>query len=269
MVVYTQALLDFSQDKHGQARESLQKTLRVARSTRPASCSRGAVEFKLDSMEQAERHLRKDLETNPGHAYARKLLVFIYLKRGRTSEAQTTLAPALTATPDDPHLLALAGAAAMQQRDFDKAAGYFQQASTLAPKASSLRTALAMSKLGKGDTDSAIVDLEASTKLDNTSSRAGVLLVMAEMCQKRYDKSHLPARAETGAVHHAVAIVAAQAALALAVACTRASTHCQRTQRVSVHPRSNGALATGPTARFSSPSTRRSASIRGWFCASS
>ncbi|NHZ97180.1 XrtA/PEP-CTERM system TPR-repeat protein PrsT [Massilia sp. CCM 8734] len=195
MVSYAQALLDFTQGKHAAAKETLQKVLRVAPEHMPSVLMAGAVEHALGSMPQAEQHLRKYLAAMPEHRYARKLMVSTLLKMGQTTEALAQLTPMLESGKDDVQLLALAGEAYMQARDYAKATAYFEQASALAPDAAGLRTSLALGKLATGDDARAISELEQSTKLDAKSPKAAVLLVMTELRLKRYDKALAAAKA--------------------------------------------------------------------------
>lgn len=189
LVFYTQALLDFSQKKHAAALESLQQVLRAAPEHMPSVLLAGAVQFALGSTEQAEQHLKKYLEQNPGNLYARKLLASALMKNGQTPRAIATLAPALKDDARDAHLYMLAGEAHMQARDFTKANEYFEKANALAPNTALVHTALGMSKLGQGENERAIAELEKAANLDAKTPQAGILLVMTHLRQKEYDKA--------------------------------------------------------------------------------
>jgi putative PEP-CTERM system TPR-repeat lipoprotein len=188
-LTYVQALVDFSEEKNVPALEGLQQVLKVMPDHLPSVLLAGAVQFKLGSLPQAETHLHKYVEAFPNNLYARKLLVSTYLRLGRTADAVATLEPALSYAGEDSGFLALAGEVAMQGRDFKKAGDYFDKASKLSPKTAALKTSLALSRLGQGDNEHAIADLEESTRLDSSSTKAGTMLVLAEMRMKRYDKA--------------------------------------------------------------------------------
>lgn len=191
LVVYTQALLDFSQGKHAAARESMLRVLRVAPEHMPSVLLAGAISLNLGSLHQAEHHLRHYLEKNPDNLYARKLLASTLLRSGHSPDALTVLAPALKVTQQDVQLLALAGESYMQARNFNKAAEYFEKASVLDPTAANLRTSLALSKLGKGEQAQAISDLEMATRLDGKSQQAGIALVRTELGLQHFDKAYV------------------------------------------------------------------------------
>lgn len=189
MITYTQALLDFTQGKHAAARDALQKILRTAPEHMPSILLAGSVEQALGSMQQAELHLKKYLDSNPGNNYARKMLATVQLQMGHTSDVMATLAPLTDKVKDDAQLMALLGETHMQAREFDKATEYFEKAAKLAPQAAVVRTSLAMSRLASGDDARAIAELEASAKMETKTSKAGVLLVLTELRAKHYDKA--------------------------------------------------------------------------------
>jgi putative PEP-CTERM system TPR-repeat lipoprotein len=190
LAAYTQTLLDFSQGKYADAQESMHKVLRVAPEHMPSVLLAGAINLNLGSLHQAEHHLRHYLEKHPDNLYARKMLASTLLRSGHTPDALSVLAPALKETQQDVQLLALAGESYMQVSDFNKAAEYFEKASTLEPKAANLRTSLALSKLGKGESAQAVRDLQLATRLDGKSQQAGIALVRTELGLQHVDSAY-------------------------------------------------------------------------------
>lgn len=189
LVFYTQALLDFSQKKHAVALESLQQVLRAAPEHMPSVLLAGAVQYALGSNEQAEQHLKKYLEQNPDNLYARKLLASTFLNSRQAPRAIATLAPVLKDEAKDPQLFMLAGEAHMQAKEFGKATEYFEKANALAPNTARVHAALGMSKLGQGDNERAIAELEKASSLDVKAAQPGILLVMTHLRQKEFDKA--------------------------------------------------------------------------------
>jgi putative PEP-CTERM system TPR-repeat lipoprotein len=188
-LLYTQALLDFTQGKSAAAQESLQKVLRAAPEHLPTILLSGAVELQLGSIQQAQQHLKKYLEAVPGNLYARKLLAQALLKGAQPADAVAALAPALKTESRDPQLLALAGQSYLQAKDFNKASAYFEQASLLAPDVAMLHTSLGLSKLGQGDSATAVSELERGATLDAKTPDAGIALIRAELGLKHLDKA--------------------------------------------------------------------------------
>lgn len=187
-VTYAQALLNYTEGKHGDARDLLQKILKAAPGHLPSLLLAGAVEMNLGGNKQAEQHLRKYLEAAPNNIYARKLLAQVLLKSGQPDDAAAVLAPAMKDTKD-PQLLALTGQSYLQSRDFAKASAYLEQASALAPGAASIRTSLGLSQMAQGNMDKAIGELEQAATLDPKSADAGFALVQAEMRRGQFDKA--------------------------------------------------------------------------------
>lgn len=188
-LVFTQALLDFREQRYKTALEQLQLVLRAAPEYMPAVLLAGAVQYELNNNTQAEQHLRHFLENLSGHLYASKLLAATLLRNGKPAEANALLAPLIEKNPHDPELLATAGDAYMRMQQFGKAADYFQKAVELAPNASALHAALGASRLGLGDSQRAITELERASSLDTKTPRAGIMLVVVHLRNKDYAKA--------------------------------------------------------------------------------
>jgi putative PEP-CTERM system TPR-repeat lipoprotein len=189
LVTYTRALSDFSQGKFAAAQESVQKVLKNAPEHLPSILLAGASEMNLGATQQAEMHLRKYLASIPNDVYARKLLAQTLLKSSQPADAAAALAPVLNDSTNDPQLLALAGESYMQVRDFDKASAYLEKAAALAPKAAAVRTSLGLSRLGQGNSEKGLSELELAATLDPKSSQAAMVLVQTELELKHYDKA--------------------------------------------------------------------------------
>lgn len=188
-VTYTQALLDYNTGKNKEARDSLQKILKLAPQHLPSILLSGAVELNLGNTQQAEQLLSGYLTANPGNTYARKLLAQAMLKQGRAADAANVLAPALKDAGKDAQMLALAGQSYLQMREFGKASDYLEQASALAPGVADIRTSLGLSKLGKGEWNNAVEELQQAATLDPKSVNAGFALIQAELSHGEYDKA--------------------------------------------------------------------------------
>lgn len=188
-VLYVQALSDFTQNKNSAALESLQKILRVAPEHMPSILLTGAVEYRTGATKDAEQNLRKYVEKNPDNIYARKLLTSAMIKNGESKDAIGVLTPALKEAPDDAQLFALAGESYMHVRDFGKATEFFEKASGLAPNVGILHTSIGLSKLGQGDSASAVSEMELGANMDSKSPKAAISLVLTDLRLKHYDKA--------------------------------------------------------------------------------
>ncbi len=189
MITYVQALLDARQEKLQPALDGVTKVLGVAPDHMPSLLLAGQLELRTGATKQAEAHLKKYLEAFPQDAAARKLLAHAMLKGAQPADALALLAPLTKEASLDPQLMALAGQSHMENKDYGKAAEYFEKASALEPKSADLRTSLGLSKLAQGNQAGAVTELEAAATLDPKSTRAGVTLVQTEMALKHYDKA--------------------------------------------------------------------------------
>lgn len=189
LLSYTQALLDFSEEKYAPANELLQKILGVAPDHLPSNLLAGAVELKLGTLKQAEQHLRKYVQAIPDNVYARKLLAQTLLQSGQPGDAVAVLAPALKTPSSDPQLLALAGESYLKTKQFAKSTAYFEQASALAPKAAGLHTSLGLSKMAEGDQAKGVSELEMGASLESTSADPAMALVRTQLGLKHYDEA--------------------------------------------------------------------------------
>lgn len=188
-LLYSEAMLDFREDKLAVALESVQRLLRVAPEHYPSILLAGAILSAQGAHQQAAQHLQKFLATYPNHPYASKLLVSIHLAANNPQAALGLLHPLLGEHGDDVELLALAGEAHLRARDYADATALFERASVLQPSAASLHTGLALSRMGNGDSARAVAELERAAALDRDPGRTGMLLVMG------YLRANLPDKA--------------------------------------------------------------------------
>lgn len=188
-VMYAEAMLDFRENKLGAALEAVQRVLRAAPEHDPSILLAGAVQSALGAHEQAGQHLRKFLQVYPRHLFASKLLAAVHLGMRQPDTALVGLRPLLVEHPDDPELLALAGEANLRIANFTVAASYFERASALQPQAPVLRTGLALSRLGSGDSARAVEELERAASVERNPARTGVLLVMTYLRANKPDKA--------------------------------------------------------------------------------
>jgi putative PEP-CTERM system TPR-repeat lipoprotein len=186
---YAQAMLDFREKKYPAATESLQQILRAAPEYYPAILLLGAVESASGANQLAEQHVQKFLAAYPGHLHATKLMGTLYLRANNGGAVLELLAPVLAQHGDDVDLLTLAGEAHMRARHFSQAAEYFERASALRPRLSALHTAAALGRLGNGEHERALAELERAAVLDIKSPRNGTLLVMGYLRANAPDKA--------------------------------------------------------------------------------
>jgi len=180
-VLYMQAVLDFSRGNYKAAHENLLAVQKVAPDHLPSVLLSGATDYHLGTLKQAQAKLRVYLDAVPANIYARKLLVATLLRQGAPAEAMATLNPVLSDKVGDGALLELAGEAAMQLRQADKAASYLEQAVAMTPQRAPLHMALGQARLAQGDRKGALGELERAVALDPKSLPAAAALVRTQL----------------------------------------------------------------------------------------
>lgn len=186
---YLQGLFDFRKGQYAAARDALQEMSKSVSGFMPGVLLSAAVSYQLGSYEITHQDLTTFLAKNPDNKYASNLLVATDIQLKQPGDALKSIKRLLSKDPGDPGLLALAGAAYMQSKNYEKANEYLDKASRLAPKDAGVRAQLGMSHMISGDSDRAIKDLEQAVALDPNQLKADALLVVARLRKGQFDKA--------------------------------------------------------------------------------
>jgi cellulose synthase operon protein C len=170
------------------AREYTQKMLRAAPDAMDALRLSGAVEYNLGALAQAQQSLEKVLKADPKSTFARYWLTMVFLGRGQPAKALEVLAPVLGEAQTGADLTFLAGQVYLQAGDFKKAEEYLKKANTMDPANPGTRTALALSRLRRGDGESAFTDLEQISASDS-GTVADWALISTRMATGNLDRA--------------------------------------------------------------------------------
>jgi putative PEP-CTERM system TPR-repeat lipoprotein len=185
---YVQAELFYRQKKFKEAREAIQQHLRVVPDSVVGQQLAGAIEYELKSYVTAERYLHAVLSKTPEIGMARRILIASYLRSGQPDKALSVLQPILGKIDDDSNLLALAGEVFVQNGDVERGGSYFAKAAALDPENKGKQTALALSHLAKGETETAYKELEKIASTD-TGIRADMTLIAAQLRGRKFDQA--------------------------------------------------------------------------------
>jgi putative PEP-CTERM system TPR-repeat lipoprotein len=162
------------------ARDLLLPVLRTQPDSARALQLMGAVELEANSLVAAERHLAKAVQIAPDAVGARLLLARTYL---RLSEPQRTLAvlqPMLALPQPGAMALSLAGDAHLQAGRLDEAERTYRRAAASAPTNAQLQTALALTRIAKGQDAEGLEQLRGIAARD-TGSHADLALITTQM----------------------------------------------------------------------------------------
>lgn len=185
---YLEAQLAFQKKDFKLARDLTQRVLAAAPANIQVLQLAGAVELQLNALPAAQDYLSRALQAAPNLALARRLLVVAYLRSGQPAKAMTTLLPALTPDTTDPELLSVAGDVYLQNGDLKQAQDYFEKASQQAPKDGSKRTAVALTHLMQGSTDTAFAELQ-NIAVSDSGTTADMALISAHLRRQEYDEA--------------------------------------------------------------------------------
>ncbi|MBS1188692.1 MAG: system TPR-repeat lipoprotein [Rhodocyclaceae bacterium] len=185
---YLQLLMAYRKGDYKAARGYAQALLQVAPDNPNALQLAGAVEYQQGAWPRAESHLTKALAIVPDLPLARRLLVSTFLRSGQAGKAQEALLPVLEKIGGDPQMLALAGQVYVHTGELQKAEQYFAKAVALDPQDAGKRTSLALTRLGRGQPDTALAELERIAAADK-GMVADLALATSLLQRKEFDQA--------------------------------------------------------------------------------
>lgn len=186
--LYVQAELSYRQKKFPEARDAIQQYLRAVPDSVVGQQLAGAIEFELKSYSTAEKYLRALLTKTPELGISRQILIASYLRSGQPDKALATLDPILSKIDNNSTLLALAGEVFMQNGDETRAAAYFSKAAALDPGNAGKQTAVALTRLAMGETETAYRELEKIASTDS-GTRADLALIASQLRNRKFDQA--------------------------------------------------------------------------------
>jgi putative PEP-CTERM system TPR-repeat lipoprotein len=184
------------------AREISQQLLRLTPNNPRVLQLAGGVEFERKSWVQAEAHLAKALQLSPDMDVVRRLLVLTHLQRSEPAKAMAVLQPLLERANPPASVYAMKAQAHLQSGELAEAEAAFAQAAKLNPDDARSRTAVAVSKVLRGDDsgglaelrhlaaaeDSTVADLPLIGALVRKKDYAGALKAIDALEKKQPDK---------------------------------------------------------------------------------
>lgn len=142
------------------ARTQFQTVLNLAPENTVALLASGVNEMKLNAWIQAEAQLNRAVNLAPSNMAARYYLAQTQLRLGRPEQATAALAPLLAGESPAPEVLLTAAQARLLQGDPKGADALFTRAAQLHAQDPNVRVAMALVHAGKGDTETAVRELQ-------------------------------------------------------------------------------------------------------------
>ena len=192
--VFAEAQLAFLERDFKKAREASQLLLRGSPDNVMALMLAGAIEGQSGSLVQAEALFAKASRLDPDLELARRNLANTYLRMGQPDKALHVLAPLLEGDAIGAEALSVAAEAYLQLGDPRKAETLFIRASKIDPSNARVRTALALTRLARGDAPAAFAELN-QVAIEDKGTFAEMAVVSARMKRKEYDAALLAANA--------------------------------------------------------------------------
>ena len=148
----------------------------------------GTLEYLQNHLDKAEVYLKRYLKIHPQHLQPRMVLAEVQMKKGDSDGVIITLKPMLADHPDNAELLILLGTAFLNAQRYDEATEMLDKAAVLKPNLASIRTRLALSRLGAGQPDAAMQELESALEMDTSQSRPGIMLAIMQLQKGSFDQ---------------------------------------------------------------------------------
>ena len=188
MTVFTESQLAYVREDYKRAKEIVQQLLKVAPNNPKLLQFAGAIEIQLGGLLQAEAHLNKALQLQPDLAVARRLLATTYVRMGQVEKALVAIGPALEQPNPEPETLAGAAEAYLLNGDAKRAEALYSMAAKANPSNPTVRTALALSRLARGNAGVAFEELESIAAKD-PGDVADLALISARLRRGELDNA--------------------------------------------------------------------------------
>lgn len=167
------------------ARELAQRLLSQSPSFGPGLMLAGSISLKNNELALAQTQLEQAEKLIPNVPAVRRLLAEVQLRSGQLGRAMATLKPLLESPRVDARDLALAAEAYLLQGDHARAEALYTQAAKVNPADTKSQVALALARIGRGESAAGLTQLEAAAASDR-GGYADLALVSALIRQGRF-----------------------------------------------------------------------------------
>jgi cellulose synthase operon protein C len=159
--MFVDAAVAFSANEMEKARELSQQLMRMAPTNLAVLQLAGSVEAQLGALGLAESLFGRALQIAPDLNTARRGLAQTYLRMGEYLKVLQTLQPLLGSEGTDAEAQALAGEAAMRMGNTRASEAFYNRAAQLDPGDSRVGTAVALSRLSRGEVGAGFAELQS------------------------------------------------------------------------------------------------------------
>ena len=187
-VVYADAMVSFAEKDYARVDSLVEQSLRAVPNSPQFLLLGGASHLQHGNYTAAETKLGKVVLLSERMFAGRRLLAETYLRMGQPEKAMATLRPLLTPAEPDADAMMLAGQANLQLGNVGEAERLFVAASKLKPNDTQVKTALALTDLVKGNSETAFETLQGIAAQDPTDA-ADMALISARLRRSEFDSA--------------------------------------------------------------------------------
>ncbi len=159
LTTFVEAQIAYSERDFPKTRELTQKLMQRAVANPALLQLAGSVDLEMHDLIQAETHFSKALNLSPDMSGARIGLATVYLRQGQPTKALATLRDQLVGDSNEARALTLSGEAELALGDAAAAERLFIRAAKLQPDDPQIKTAVILTRMGKGNGEAAFADL--------------------------------------------------------------------------------------------------------------
>ncbi len=186
---YAQAQLAYQKNDYKQAKELTEELLRLASNNPRILQLAGAVELQTNSLSQAEIYLARATQAEPQNKLSQRLLITVYMRSGQSAKALEVLKSVTEKEDLEPSFFSLAGEVYLQNGDSKTAESYFGKALKTDPGDVATRTALALTHLSSGRSESSAFDELEGIAESSNATNADMALINLHMLRLEFDKA--------------------------------------------------------------------------------
>ena len=185
-VTFAEAQVAFVSGDLKTARDRIQFLLKSWRDHPGIHQLGGMIEYSTGALLQAETHFSRVLQLAPNNFSARKMLAQTYLRSGQPTKALAALQSLLDRPDPISVVLGLAAEAYLNAGNAASAEAYFTRAAKADPKDIRFKTAVAVTRIARGQAEAGFAELEAIASSDKDTF-ADMALISARLRRNDFD----------------------------------------------------------------------------------
>ncbi|MCA0239444.1 MAG: PEP-CTERM system TPR-repeat protein PrsT [Proteobacteria bacterium] len=186
--VYLDAALAFEEGAYARSESVVDTLLRVVPNNAQALVLGGAASLRRGSLIAAETKLGRAVQTTENAVVARRLLAETYLRMAQPAKAMHVLKPLIERPRPDVDALVLAAQGSLMSGDINRAESLFAAVASSRPDDMTVKTALALITLDRGNSNEAFNALRSISQRD-TGDSADLATISRRLRRQEFDEA--------------------------------------------------------------------------------